>query len=253
MAIEQQTTGNKDISIQLRSESIAYAMQHGLLSVAANFYEPFINMKVQQSYVERFARHRVPAGWNEQNFAGRFGKNFFGEIVGDLSGFGTLVVAEALFPSKLHSCTRAMRAWIDPLYTSVAHRVFADERNDPEYDRKVKQWTTFQEQNLVRSAIMMTAGLVGNVAAQKAVRNPAPVRAIFLGKLASSAVTTGVGLTTRIAFPDQMKSVDSWLGKNIFSPMINRVEDTMENGAPISHADRLGAHRAGAAELQPAR
>lgn len=205
------------ITPALRGETIAYALQTGVMNVAANFFEPYISSRVQQRY----------GGTNQY---GSYGQNLAGEFAGDLIGAGTLIVAEAACPDELHHCTRTLRRWVDPVYSVIAEKALAGEKNAPDYARKLEEWKMFQERNLARSTIMATAGLAGNIATQKfLVGNPSPTKFIFLGKLASTLVTTGLGLTVRFVFPEHMKKLDQRIGKRL-APLLQ--QDT-------SHVEKL--------------
>jgi hypothetical protein len=191
---------------------MAYALQSGIYNLAANFFEPYINYRVQ--------KHYSGSGAARPEAHGNYAQNLAGEFAGDIIGAASLMLAEAVCPEQLHACTKTMRGWVDPLYDTVARKVFAKEQGAPDYEQKVEQWKTFQERNLVRSTIMSGAGIAGNVITQKAViGNPSPTGLIFKGKLASTTLTTALGLSVRLAFPDQMKNVDRWVGKNLFAPV----------------------------------
>lgn len=213
------------VTAQLRGETMAYALQSAVHNLGANFFEPYINYRVQKSYSQK---------------GGSYAQNLGGEFAGDIIGASTLMLLEAVCPEQLHSCTRTMRSWVDPLYTSVAHKVFAKEKDSPDYEQKIEKWKTFQERNLARSAIIATAGIAGNIATQKLViGNPAPTKLIFVGKLISTALTTTLGLTARFTFPDQMKNADKWMAKNIFAPMLK--DKGMPDGESVygTYTDRL--------------
>lgn len=219
------------VTSQLRGETMAYALQSAVHNLGANLFEPYINYRVQKSYSRK---------------GGSYTQNLAGEFAGDIIGASTLMLAEAVCPEQLHACTRTMRSWVDPLYTSVAHKVFAKEKDSPDYDQKIEKWKTFQERNLARSAIIATAGIAGNIATQKLViGNPAPTKIIFIGKLISTALTTTLGLSARFAFPEQMKSADKWMSKNIFAPMLK--DKGMSDGESVSgtYTDKLAAERSG--------
>lgn len=217
------------VPAQLRGETIAYAVQSGISNLAANFYEPYINYRIQRHY----------SGEDKAGY-GNYTQNLAGELAGDLTGSTALILAETLCPEQLHNCTRTMRSWVDPIYDRVARRVLANEKDTPDYEQKVEKWKTFQERNLVRSTIMATAGIAGNIATQKLiVGNPSPTKLIFLGKLASTALTTAIGLTVRFTFPDQMKSMDKWMGKHIGSVLEDK---GVAKDAPAStHVAKLTA------------
>jgi hypothetical protein len=218
------------VPAQLRGETIAYALQSGLYNLGANFIEPYIGYQTQKQYSKYDPAHPEKFGTYTQNLAGEF--------AGDLIGCTTLIAAEALFPEQLHAFTRAARRVVDPLYSTVAHRVFAKEKSEPDYEKKVEAWKTFQERNLVRSLIIASAGIAGNVATQKLLlHNPSPTGIIFSGKLISSALTTGVGLCVRLAFPDKMKRVDTWIGKKV-APLLSDKNATSETAEP-AHAEDL--------------
>lgn len=227
----------KTVSTQLRGETMAYAAQSAVYNLGANFFEPYINARVQKYY-------------SGPHSYGSYTQNLAGEFAGDIIGSSTLLLAEAFIPESLHRGTRAMRRLIDPLYTSVAHRVFAKEKSSPDYEKKIDEWKVFHERNLVRSAIIATAGIAGNIATQKVlIGNPSPTKLIFAGKLASTALTTAIGLGVRLAYPQQMKGVDRWMSKNIFAPLM---KDNAADGSPSTHADKLAQQNA-AENLQPAR
>jgi hypothetical protein len=208
------------VTAQVRGETVAYALQSGLFSLAANIYEPYVNLLVQKKYAKKY-RYDAPTG---QRY-GTYGQNLTGELVGDLTGAGSLILAEAIAPEELHRFTRGTRKLIDPLFTSVAHSVFNDEKGQPDYDKKVEQWKLFQERNFVRSGIIAGTGMAGNLITQKLLmRNPSPTGVIFAGKAISTAITTVLGLTARFTFPDQMKSMDSWISKRYLAPHLEDKE-----------------------------
>lgn len=242
----------KDIPAQLRAETIAYALQHGLLNLAANFVEPYINLQTQKYYSHKYAPPAKPGTPPAKPLPhGDYTQNLAGEFAGDIIGMGTLITAEMLFPRQLHQCTKAIRSWLDPLYTTVAHKALAKEKGAPDYEKKVEEWKTFQERNMARTLIMMAAGIAGNVATQKLlIKNPSPASVIFKGKLLSTTITNAVGLATRLAYPKQMNHVDEWMGKNIFAPMLNDVTHVAEK-TDMSHTERL-AHNNKAMDLTPA-
>jgi hypothetical protein len=217
------------VTAQLRGETMAYALQSAVHNLGANFFEPYINYRVQKSYSQK---------------GGSYTQNLLGEFAGDITGASALILAEAVCPKQLHTCTRTMRSWVDPLYTSVAHKVFAKEKNLPGYDQKIEKWKTFQERNLVRSAIIATAGIAGNIATQKLViGNPAPTKLIFVGKLISTTLTTTLGLTARFYFPEQMKNADKWIAKNFFAPVLK--DKVVPDGESVSgtYIDKLAAEK----------
>lgn len=209
---------------QARGETVAYALQGGAMNLAANVFEPYIGYRIQKYGAGKDAAH------------GNYTQNLAGEIAGDLTGAGTLILAEAICPKQLHACSEAFRRVVDPLYSRIAKVALAREEGKPDYAAKVEQWKDFQEKNLVRSTIMAAGGIIGNLVMQKMVMgNPSPTGLIFLGKLASATLTTSVGLTARFAFPGQMKKVDSWMGRQI-APMMSDVQisEPMD-----SHAARI--------------
>ncbi len=229
----------KVVSAQLRGETIAYAVQNGVTNLAGNFIEPYISYQVQKKY----------SHYNHSQH-GNYTQNLAGEFAGDLAGAATLIAAELICPNTLHSCTRAVRRWIDPLYTSVAHAVLAKERDAPDYEQKIDTWKTFQERNVVRSAIMLVTGISANLATQKfIVKNPSPTKVIFLGNLVSSSLTTAIGLCARLAFPVQAKGLDNWMGKKI-APWVE--DKRLSDDAPASHTSYLEGHR-GAELMAPSR
>jgi len=220
------------VTAQLRGETIAYAVQSGITNLAGNLFEPYVSYRIQKHYSKNH---------------GNYTQNLAGEFAGDVIGSASLIAAEIACPELLHSCTRKIRSFIDPLYTSVAHAVLASERNAPDYEQQIDQWKLFQERNAVRAGIIFTAGLAGNLATQKLIaRNPSPTKVIFLGNLASSALTTAIGLCGRLAFPEYTKGIDNWMGKHIGSWVDDRkIEDN-----ETSHVARL-EHQTSA--LTPAR
>lgn len=230
------------VSAQLRGETMAYAAQSAVYNIVANFFEPYIGTQVQKRFSGADAAHPGKHGTYVQNMAGEF--------AGDLIGSSTLMLAEAVAPNQLHACTRTMRGWIDPFYTKIANHVFADEKDEPGCDEKIAKWKLFQERNLVRSSIIATAGIAGNVATQKLlIGNPSSTKLILAGKLASTAVTTGLGLGMRMAFPQPMNNMDKWMSKKVFAPMM---DDKTANAAPPSHVEKL-AQQGHAEALQPGR
>lgn len=200
------------VTAQLRGEVLAYAMQSAVCGLGTSFLEPYINHSVQKQYAKDPSHHAK---------YGSYTQNLGGELIGDLAGAATLMTAELLFPEQLHSNSRKVRKCIDPLYDTVAHRVFASEKGAPDYDKKIEEWKTFQERNLVRSLIIATGSIVGNVASQKyLIGNPAPGKTIFAGKLFSTSLTTAMGLCVRMAFPKQMDALDERMSKKYFAPML---------------------------------
>lgn len=223
---------NAPISAQLRGETMAYAVQSAFYNLGANIFEPYVNYRIQKYYAGR-----DPS--NAGNY-GNYTQNLAGELAGDLAGAGALMFAESFFPEQLHTVTRRLRSWVDPLYTSVAHKVLAKEAARPDYDQVVEKWKTYQERNLVRSAIIATAGIAGNLLTQKAiVGNPAPTKLIFAGKLVSTLLTTTLGLSVRMGFPEQTKAMDKWIGQRVFAPMLKDKGTLQEPVQPSTHVDKL--------------
>lgn len=225
---------NNDIPAQLRGETVAYAVQSGVYNLGANFFEPYLNYRVQKYYAARPGAH------------GNYTQNLAGEFAGDIVGASTLILAEALIPDQLHTFIRAARGHIDPLYTSVAHAVFARECTQPDYEQKMEKWKTFQERSLVRSSIIAAAGIAGNVATQKLlIGNPSPAGLIFKGKLLSTALTTILGLGVRFAFPKQTHGMDKWMGKNLFAPLMEdrELEPPADEVHSVSSIDGLSARK----------
>lgn len=236
----QAPTPDKDtVPSQLRGETVAYAVQTGAYNLVANFFEPYINYHIQ--------KHYSGADKINKGVHGSYVQNLLGEFSGDVIGAGTLIAAETLIPNQLHDCTGAIRKAIDPIYTSVAHRVFASEKGTPDYEQKVEEWKLYHERNFARSAIMATAGLAGNVALQKTlINNPSPTKVIFAGKLASTALTTALGLTARFAFPEKMQNVDTWMSRNIFMPYLS--DSDRQADGNTRHTEMLDRQRSEAAK-----
>ncbi|MFO0388889.1 MAG: hypothetical protein ACK502_04115 [Alphaproteobacteria bacterium] len=226
------TQDTNTVSAQVRGETVAYAVQSGLFSLAANIYEPYISLLVQKKYANKY-NFDAPA---HQRY-GTYTQNFTGELVGDLAGASSLILAEAIAPEELHRFTRGARKMIDPLFTTVAHSVFADEKDTPDYQKHVDEWKTFQERNFVRSGIIASTGTLGNLLTQKLLlKNPSPAGVIFAGKAASTALTTAIGLASRFCFPDQMKSMDSWISKRY---LVSHLEDKDLDENHNQHVARL--------------
>lgn len=199
------------VAAQHRGDTMAFAVQQILYNIGGNFFEPYISSRVQRHYAEKHL-HQFKAGSYAQNLGGDF--------AGDIIGGSSLMIAELVAPIQLHTATRAMRHAIDPIYTTIANHVFSGRENEPGFAERKEAWKLAQERSLVRSAMMMTGGVIGNIATQKyIIKNPAPAKIIFLGKLASSAVTNAVGLVVRAVFPEQTQGLDKWMSKNWFTPL----------------------------------
>jgi hypothetical protein len=221
--VPKDQASDNNLSAQLRGETIAYAVQHAVYNLGANLFEPYLNYRTQKYYSRHDPSH--PGH-------GNYTQNLAGEFAGDIIGASSLILAEALIPTQLHAFTRKARGWVDPLYTSVAHKVLAGDKSQPDYAQEVERWKTFQERNLIRSLIMATAGIAGNVVTQKTlIKNPSPASVILKGKLLSTAITTTMGLAVRFTFPDHMRRVDKWIGGKVFAPML-------EDKEIVSHPDR---------------
>lgn len=221
--------GPVPVSPELRADTMAYAIQHAVYNVAANFFEPYINYRVQKHYAEQYPLH-INAGNYTQNLAGEF--------AGDITGVSTLILAEALFPQQLHYYSRKIRGMVDPLYTAAAQRIFAKDKDASDYGQKIEKWKISQERNLVRAAVIGAASIAGNIATQKLViGNPSPTKLIFTGKLLSTTLTTTLALGARLMLPNQTKGLDKWVGKNIFMPLLTDEETPADSSG--SHAGRL--------------
>lgn len=217
------------ITSQLRGETIAYALQSGIANLAANFYEPYVNYRIQK----HFSSPSTPTH-------GNYTQNLAGEFAGDIIGTGALITAEAFFPQQLHTGTRAIRSFIDPLYEYAAHTIFANQKDEPFYEQRIEDWKIFQERNFARSAFMGSAGILGNVAIQKyMLGNPSSTKLIFLGKLASTSLSTALGLTLRFAFPEHLNGIDKWMGKQIAPLMTDQLLENAPTEQKESHVDNL--------------
>jgi hypothetical protein len=227
MGIPPQGESKTQVPDELRGDTISYAIQHVAHNALANFYEPAIDSYLQKRYYERHKNGAQGYGNYSQNLAGQF--------VGDVVGGGALIAAELLIPNQLHTVTRAARRAIDPLYDSVARWVLADQRDKPDYQQQVLQWKTYQERSLVRSGIMTAAAVAGNVAVQKAVGNPSPLKVVFGTKLISTAVTAVLTLTSRLMFPDQTRKLDNLINRKIVTPLLQ--QDAPDS--PGAHTSKL--------------
>lgn len=234
---DEKTTVAKPVSAQLRAENIAYAVQNGVYNLAANFFEPYIGLRVQKFY------SKTHPGIH----SGNYGQNLAGELAGDLIGSATLIAAEKMAPHQLHTCTRAIRRSVDPLYDKLAHKVLEKDpgSTEQEYQKKVEDWKVFQERNFARSMVMLTAGIAGNVATQKLLMgNPSPTSMIVTGKLISSSLTMALSLGSRIAFPHQAKATDRWIGKKLKHILEDDGYSAPEpEQRPASFRDRLHMER----------
>lgn len=203
------------IPAQLRAETMAYALQSGVYNLAANFFEPYISYRVQRHFAGSTKNN------NQANY-GNYTQNLAGEFAGDIFGASSLMMAEAFVPEQFHAASRQIRKWVDPVYEQLAQRVLSDHKAEPDYRLQVEEWKTFQERNLVRSGFVAATGMAGNIIAQKTlIGNPSPTSLIFKGKLASTALTTVLGLASRLAFPSQISKMDSWIGKKMFTAILD--------------------------------
>lgn len=245
-AVDEKGGAKPAVSAKLRGEAMAFAVQSAVFNLGANIFEPYINYLVQKHFAgaedgSRGATH------------GNYTQNLAGEVAGDLAGAATLMFAELAFPRQLHDCSKKIRKCVDPIYDGVAHRVFAKDAAKPDYEKKIEEWKTFQERNLVRSLIVATAGIAGNLATQKIIMgNPSPMGLIFSGKLAGTTLTTALGLSVRLAFPRQMNALDETMGSRMFAPLLDRgtgAEDVEAEKRASSHVDRTRGtsemHRSG--------
>ncbi len=231
--IEKNAKGEDVIPAELRSDTISYAIQSFVYNLGANTYEPIVSSYTQKKACDWF------------NFSGysNYRQNLGGEFAGDVIGTATLVAAETFAPNQLHSFTKTARKMVHPLYSSVANWLFSDQKNNPGYDEKIKQWTTYQERNLVRALITTSAAMVGNIATQKLLcTSKAPSGIIFLGRMVSKSLTTALGLTARFTFPKQAGAVDHWMSEHIFAKIMS---DAVVNDPNLaaSHTEKVRARR----------
>ncbi len=215
------------VSAQLRGDTISYALQHIVHNLAGNVYEPLIDSYVQHKYYDHFK--------NGAQGYGSYKQNFIGQIAGDVGGGAALITAELLIPNQLHAFTRAARKAIDPVYDCFAHWALADQKQAPDYAEQVERWKTYQERSIVRSSIMMAAAMGANIATQKAIGNPSPVKAIFGSRIVSMGVTTVLTLASRMFFPEGTRKFDKWVNDKVVQPLFS--EEL--NGTGASHADKV--------------
>lgn len=207
----------KGVTAQLRGEAMAFGAQSLMFQLAGNLFEPYVNYEVQRYYATHDPKHLEKHGTYKQNLGA--------EIVGDVAGAGGLILAEVFMPGPVHYFTRNFRKAIDPIYDPVARWVFRNQKDDPDYKEKMETWKVFQERNLARSVIVAAGNIAGNVWAQKHLMgNPSPTKLIFLGKLASTSLVTGLGLVARAAFPEKTSAMDEWMSKKLFAPIVRKVD-----------------------------
>lgn len=148
------------------------------------------------------------------------------------------MLAEGLAPNQLDKARDKFTTWVDPFYSKIAYKVFYKDKDSPDYENKVAEWKSFQERSLFNAGIVATAGITGNIATQKLlIGNPSPTKAILAGKLLSATITSAIGLSVRLAFPEQTKSLDRWVGKRVFTDWLEHKRS--HDGNESSHADRL--------------
>lgn len=213
--------GSTDIA-QLRAENMAYATQSTFVNLGANLFEPLIG-----SWWQR--RHTDNRG--KPGFGKSYGINFGGELAGDIGGGGTLFLASAVAPQMTQGFISFTGRLLHPVFFSVAHVVFRDEFNEPDYMAKVQKWARFQERSFARSLIVTAGGIAANVSTQKYIlKSQSPTGVIFAGKLLSTSITNSLMLLVRLTMPQKMKDLDISMGRRY----LNKDEI-----APVSHVDRV--------------
>ena len=231
----------KPVSAQLRGETMGYAVQSIGYNLVGNLFEPYVSYRIQQRYSGSDAAHRDQHGSYTQNLAG--------ELLGDVAGGAALIAAEAVCPTQLHDFTRKARDCIDPVYDKLAHVFLKKDCSDKEYKERVDAWKVFQERNVVRSAIIGVTGIVVNVAAQKLMLgNPSPTNVVLAGKLASTALSSALGLGARFLLPMQMNRIDQTMGK-VMAPMVGDAGTPEEPAAHYSHVEKLEQQKEAASGL----
>lgn len=202
---------SSQITPELRSETMAFALQNGFFNLGANLFEPAVGRWVQQRYAKpTHARH------------GTYLQNLGGEVAGDISGTAALILSEALFPQQLHGVLRAGRALCDPLYEALAPYALKDDPASSGYAQAKEEWKTFQGRSLVRTLIMDTANIASNITVQKTlIKNPSPAGVILKGKLLSTALSASLLLGARFVAPNRTGKADEWIGEIIFEPMLS--------------------------------
>jgi len=211
-AVQEYDENNKLIAVapEHRGDTMAFAVQQVMYNLGGNFFEPYVSSHVQKHFAKN----------NSHIKAGSYGQNLGGDFAGDIIGASGLMMAEVLAPVPLHTLTRKMRDMIDPVYSTIADHVFSGQKNDPNVAQQKEEWKVAQERSFVRGTLMAVGGITGNIATQKyIIKNPAPAHVIFLGKLASSTITTALGLAIRAVFPSKTQGMDKWMSKKIFTPM----------------------------------
>lgn len=196
-----------------------YAESQNLFDLGSRLFEPYVNHRVQQ----HFARQgHYKAGTYMQNLAG--------EIAGDVVGIAALTSAERLFPKQMQRTTDYAEQLLDPIYDPLAEKLFEPCCDDKNYDQRVDEWKKDQQAELIHAGVAASASVTGNVFAQKKIfRNPAASSAIFKGKMASTSLTTLLGLSMGFALPGASSFVDTLVNEKTQGDLENAHNPTAHN------------------------
>jgi hypothetical protein len=234
-----------EASLQKRGENVAFAVESVLTCFATDFIDPVVSHWFQREHARQHAL--------EQH--GTLAQNVIGEVGGDVFSAIALIAAEEVFPKNMRKLSHELGEMLDPVYSVLAEKAVDDKIQGPERTKKMEEWKDYQKDNVAKTIVMSVAGIGGNVALQKSpwLANPSPTSVILKGKLMGAAVTAGLVVGSRLMWPKQTKQIDAWLSKNVFSPIIAKIDPEHDEEKEHHHAKRIRGERGeGMAATAPA-
>ncbi len=229
----------KKAALQKRGENVAFAVESVATCFATDFIDPVVSHWFQREHARQHALENH----------GTLTHNVVGEVGGDIFSAVALIAAEEVFPKKMRSLSHRLGEMLDPFYSVMAERAVDEEITGEQRQKKIDEWKEYQKDNVAKTLVMQVAGIGGNVALQKSpwLANPSPASVIFKGKLAGAAVTAALVVGSRLLWPKQTKQVDAWLARNVFSPIISKIDPDHETENEHNHAARVSHGDAAAA------
>lgn len=203
-------------------EDIAFGIQQTVACWATDFIDPFVSAWFQNKYGQKDTAMLAHA--------------MKGEVAGDSVALFAFIAAQKWAPAISTSATSVVEKAGDGLLDHHArtkadkwaakHGVATDSQM---YDNRVQYYKHHQAYNFVRASMISVGSVAVNVGVQKWSGNKNTLATITLSKLVGAAITMGAVMGARIAAPDAMRNVDTYIEKHVVKPTARFVRSKVDD------------------------
>lgn len=198
-------------------QDVTFSIEQTVACLLTDFIDPFVSTFLQKRW------------GNKDKKAASLEENVKGEIVGDLGGAVAFVGIRTLLRTPLDALVRGVDAVAHPTLQKLGHAHLAGwakqhgvDTHGASYQEALDNFTHYQAQTWVDSALLATSSSAINVLSQKHLfGNQQSYATIASSKLVGVALTMGSILGMRATLPDTSSALDKELNEKYVTPITN--------------------------------